>query len=144
VPEEAYTVEIGTARLEAEGTDLTLVSYGAQMIEARHARALLAAEGISVELIDLRTIYPYDAAAVIESVRKTGRFLVAHEGPASFGVAAELIATVTEHAFDCLEAPPTRVAGPDTIYPMPRGERHYLLTTDHVVAEARKVLAYEP
>ena len=144
VPEEAYTVEIGKARVEAEGTDLTLVSYGAQMIEARHARAQLAAEGKSVELIDLRTIYPYDAAAVVESVKKTGRLLVAHEGPQSFGVAAELITAVMEQAFDRLEAPPTRVAGPDSIYPMPRGEHHYLLTTEHLVAEARKVLSYEP
>lgn len=144
VPEEAYTVEIGKARVEAEGTDLTLVSYGAQMIEARHARAQLEAEGRSVELIDLRTIYPYDAAAVVESVKKTGRLLVAHEGPQSFGVASELITAVLEQAFDRLEAPPTRVAGPDSVYPMPRGEHHYLLTTEHLVAEARKVLSYEP
>ena len=72
VPEEAYAVEIGAARVEAEGDDLTLVSYGAQMMEARQARAALAAEGHSVELIDLRTIYPFDAETVLESVRKTG------------------------------------------------------------------------
>ncbi len=87
VPEEGYTVEIGTARVEAEGDELTLVSYGAQMIEARQARAALAAEGRSVELIDLRTIYPLDARTVVESVRKTGRLLAVHEGPQTFGVA---------------------------------------------------------
>jgi pyruvate dehydrogenase E1 component beta subunit len=144
VPEEAYTVPIGKARVEAEGTELTLVSYGAQMMEARQARAALAVEGRSVELIDLRTIYPFDARTVVDSVRKTGRLLVVHEGPQSFGVASELVATVLEQAFDLLQAPPARLTGPDTIYPMPRGERHYLMSAEHVLAEARRVLAYEP
>ena len=144
VPEEAYTVEIGRAKVEAEGDDLTLVSYGAQMIEARQARAVLAAEGKSMELIDLRTIFPFDVKTVVDSVRKTGRFLAVHEGPQSFGVASELVATVLEQAFDMLEAPPARLTGPDSIYPMPRGERHYLMTVEHVLAEARKVLSYEP
>jgi pyruvate dehydrogenase E1 component beta subunit len=144
VPEEGYTVEIGRARIEAEGDELTLISYGAQMIEARLARAALAAEGRSVELIDLRTIYPLDAKTVVESVRKTGRVLVVHEGPQTFGVAGEIMATIMEKAFDRLEAPPARLTGPDVIYPMPRGERHYLLTAERVLAEARKVLSYEP
>jgi pyruvate dehydrogenase E1 component beta subunit len=144
VPEEAYTVAIGKAKIEAEGDELTLVSYGAQMIEARQARAALAAEGRSVELIDLRTIHPFDGRTVVESVRKTGRFLAVHEGPQSFGVASELVATVLEQAFDVLEAPPARLTGPDVIYPMPRGERHYLMTAEHVLAEARRVLDYEP
>jgi pyruvate dehydrogenase E1 component beta subunit len=144
VPEEAYTVPLGAARIEAQGTDLTLVSYGAQMIEARQARAVLAAEGHSVELIDLRTIAPFDAVTVIGSVKKTGRLLVVHEGPQTFGVASEIVATVLDQAFDCLEAPPARLTGPDTIYPMPRGERHYLMSVEHVLAEARRVLAYEP
>ncbi len=144
VPEGAYTVQIGKAKVEAEGTEMTLVSYGAQMIEARQARAVLAAEGRSVELIDLRTIYPWDVGTVVGSVRKTGRLLAVHEGPQSFGVASELVAAVMEQAFDCLEAPPVRLAGPNVIYPMPRGERFYLLTVEHILAEARKVLSYEP
>ncbi len=144
VPEEAYEIEIGTAHVETAGDDLTLVSYGAQMIEARQARAALAAEGHSVELIDLRTIYPFDARAVVESVRKTGRLLVVHEGPQSFSVASELMATVMEQAFDHLQAPPARLAGPDVIFPMPRGEKHYLIGAESVCAEARKVMSYEP
>jgi pyruvate dehydrogenase E1 component beta subunit len=144
VPEEAYTVEIGKAKIEAEGDELTIVSYGAQMIEAREARAVLAAEGRSVELIDLRTIHPFDARTVVDSVRKTGRFLAVHEGPQSFGVASELVATVLEQAFDVLEAPPARLTGPDIIYPMPRGEKFYLLTVEHVLSEARRLLDYEP
>jgi pyruvate dehydrogenase E1 component beta subunit len=144
VPEEAFEIVIGKAHVEAEGEDLTLVSYGAQMIEARQARAALAAEGRSVELIDLRTIFPFDAPAVVTSVRKTGRLLVVHEGPQSFGVASELMATVMEQAFDHLEAPPARLAGPDVIYPMPRAERHYLISAEQIMAEARKVMSYEP
>ena len=144
VPEESYTVEIGRAKVEAEGLHLTLVSYGAQMMEARQARAKLAAEGQSVELIDLRTIYPFDASTVISSVRKTGRLLVVHEGPRSFGVAAEIMSIVTEGAFDRLEAPPERLTGPDTVFPLPNGEHHYLITTDLIVSAARRVLAYEP
>jgi pyruvate dehydrogenase E1 component beta subunit len=70
--------------------------------------------------------------------------MAVHEGPQSFGVASELVATVLEKAFDVLEAPPARLTGPDSIYPMPRGERHYLMTVEHVLAEARKVLSYEP
>jgi len=144
VPEQAYAVPIGKAKIEEPGTDLTLVSYGAQMMEARQARAALAAEGRSVELIDLRTIYPFDAETVAESVRKTGRLLVVHEGPQSFGVASELIATVLDKAFDSLVAPPSRLTGPDVIVPLPRGERHYLISAEQVIAEARKVLCYEP
>ena len=81
---------------------------------------------------------------MVESVRKTGRLLAVHEGPQSFGVAAELMATVMEQAFDHLEAPPARLAGPDVIYPMPRGERHYLISAEQMMAEARKVMTYEP
>ncbi len=144
VPEQAYAIPIGKAKIEEPGTELTLVSYGAQMMEARQARAALAAEGRSVELIDLRTIYPFDAKTVVDSVRKTGRLLVVHEGPQSFGVASELIATVLDKAFDALEAPPSRLTGPDVIVPLPRGERHYLISAQQVIAEARKVLSYEP
>lgn len=144
VPEEAFAIPIGKAKVEAEGTELTLVSYGAQMIEARQARARLAAQGRSVELIDLRTIYPFDAETVIRSVRRTGRLLVVHEGPQSFGVASELIATVLDKAFDALLAPPCRLTGPDIIFPLPRAERFYLISADAIIAEAGKVLAYEP
>jgi len=144
VPEVSYELEIGKARIDVEGSGLTLVSYGAQMIEARRAVQQLAAEGRSVELIDLRTIYPFDSATVVASVEKTGRLLVVHEGPQSFGVAAELMATVCEQAFGRLEAPPARLTGPDTIYPLARGERHYLIGEGPIVDEARRLMDYEP
>jgi pyruvate dehydrogenase E1 component beta subunit len=144
VPEEAYAIEIGKARVEVEGTALTLVSYGAQMKEAREAVRLLSAKGHSVELLDLRTIYPLDAEAIASSVRKTGRLLVVHEAPESFGAAAEVMAAAVEGAFEHLQAPPARLTGPDIFAPLARGEHHYLIRSEHIVAEAEKVLGYEP
>jgi pyruvate dehydrogenase E1 component beta subunit len=86
-----------------------------------------------VELIDLRTIYPYDCETVLSSVRKTGRVVVVHEGPRSFGVAAELIALVTEELFMYLDAPPRRVTGSDAVIPLPAAEHFYFVTAEHIV-----------
>jgi len=144
VPEEAYAIQIGKARVEVEGNELTLVSYGAQMKEAREAVQLLAGRGHAVELIDLRTIYPLDAEALTASVRKTGRLLVVHEAHESFGAAAEVIAAAVEGAFESLQAPPARLTGPETFIPLARGEHHYLIRSEHIVAEAEKVMSYEP
>ncbi len=144
VPEEAYAIPIGKARVEVEGKELTLVSYGAQMKEAREAVRLLAARGRSVELMDLRTIYPLDAEAIAGSVRKTGRLLVVHEAAESFGAAAEVVAAAVEGAFEHLQAPPARLTGPDTFIPLARGEHHYLIGAGQIVGEAEKVLSYEP
>jgi pyruvate dehydrogenase E1 component beta subunit len=144
VPEQAYAVEIGKARVETEGTELTLVSYGAQMKEAREAVRLLSARGRSVELIDLRTIYPLDADAIAASVRKTGRLLVVHEASESFGAAAEVVTAAVEGAFEYLQAPPARLTGPDTFIPLARGEHHYLIRAERIASEAEKVMGYEP
>ncbi len=144
VPEGTYEVELGKARLEAEGTDITVVSYGAQMKEVRDAAALLAREGVSVDVIDLRTIYPLDEEAIVGSVAKTGRLLVVHEGPQSFGVAAEVVTMVSERAFEHLEAPPARLTGADTVVPLPRGESRYMIGAESIRAEALRVLSYEP
>jgi pyruvate dehydrogenase E1 component beta subunit len=144
VPEEAYTVEIGRAKVLRPGSDLTVVSYGAQLKEAGEAAGQLDQRGISVELIDLRTIYPPDTETVIDSVRRTGRILVIHEGPRSFGVAAEIITAVLEEAFVYLEAPPTRLTGADTIFPLPRAEHHYLINTEQIVEAAVELAAYRP
>ena len=144
VPEEGYALEIGRARVVREGRDLTLVSYGAQMKEAHEAAAHLQQEGVSVELVDLRTIYPLDRETVVGSVQKTGRLLVVHEGPGSFGVAAEVITLVLEGAFVHLEAPPLRLTGADTVFPLPRGECLYLISGQRIAAEAQGLLAYRP
>ena len=117
VPEDAYTIEIGKAKIVEEGNHITIVSYGAQMKEVMAATGILKKSGITADLIDLRTIYPYDKKTIIESVKKTGRFLVVHEAVSTFGVGAELITAVNEEAFLSLEAPPTRLTGADTIFP---------------------------
>ena len=142
VPDGDFQLPIGQARVETKGTDITIVSYGAQMKEVRAAAALLAKTGVAAEVIDLRTIYPYDAVTVTESVRETGRLLVVHEGPRSFGVAAEIMAEVTEEAFLHLEAPPTRLTGTDTIVTLPRSERYYMVSPDHIVKTARALVSY--
>lgn len=144
VPEEAYTIPIGKARIVEQGEDLTLISYGAQMKETIEASTQLQSEGTSVELIDLRTIYPWDKETVLKSVKKTGRILVVHEGPRSFGVAAEIISTITSEAFEYLEAPPTRLTGSDIIFPLPTAEKHFLLRKEHIVQMAHEVIRYEP
>jgi pyruvate dehydrogenase E1 component beta subunit len=140
IPEGVYTLPIGKARVVIPGTDVTLVSYGAQMKEALAAAVRLRSKNISVELIDLRTIYPFDCESIISSVEKTGRFLVVHEGPQSFGVGAELIATVNEEAFYSLEAPPVRLTGADTVVPLARSEKHYLITTDLIIKKVRNLV----
>jgi len=120
---------------------LTIVSYGAQMKEVLAAARKLRGEA-SVEVIDLRTIYPPDLASVVGSVRKTGRLLVVHEGPRSYGVGAELTAVVAEQAFLNLEAPPARLTGSDIIVPLPRHERHYLISVADIASAARRLLRY--
>ena len=140
VPKGDYSLPIGKARIVQQGSDITLVSYGAQMKEARQAAVKLKSENVSVELIDLRTIYPFDREAIISSVEKTGRFLVVHEGPQSFGVGAEMIATVNEAAFYSLEAPPARLTGADTVMPLARGEKNYLINTEMIVRRVQKLL----
>ena len=117
VPEEDYTIPIGKAKIVREGEAVTVVTWGAYVHEVMKAAEQLAAEGIDAEVIDLRTIAPFDRAAIIESVKKTGRFVVVHEAMKTFGPGAELIALVNEKAFLYLEAPPTRLTGFDITIP---------------------------
>ena len=112
------------------------------MREARIATLHLRDQGLTVELIDLRTIYPYDCDAVLGSVRKTGRVLVVHEGPRSFGVAAELIAFITEELFMFLDAPPRRLTGNDAVIPLPAGEHFYFVTAEHIVDAIQETMQF--
>lgn len=144
VPEKSYTIPIGKARYITKGKDLTVVSYGAQLNETLKAVLELDKKGIKVELIDLRTIYPFDEELIFKSVKKTGRLLVVHEGHRSFGTAAEIIASVTSEVFTYLKAPPRRLTGPDVIVPLPRGENYYLINNRQIIVEAEKLSAYTP
>lgn len=143
VPEEEYEIEIGKAKVLKEGTDLTIVAWGAQLREVNAAVKETEAElGISVEVIDLRTINPIDTDTIIKSVKKTGRFLVVHEAMRTYGPGAELIAQVNEHAFLHLEAPATRLTGFDIVIPLARGEHHHMINKDQVKAEIKKLIEY--
>ncbi len=112
VPDEEVLIPFGSARLHREGSDLTLVSWSAQVHVAAAAAETLAASGISVEVIDLRTLWPWDRDAVLASVEKTGRLLVTHESVAVGGFGAEVCATVAEHGHGVLKGPVRRLAAP--------------------------------
>ena len=141
VPEEDYTIPIGQAKVLSEGTDLTLVTWGATVFQCLEALDQLP-EDMSVELIDLRSIYPWDLDTVVQSVEKTGRCVVVHEAPKTCGFGAELSASVQEHCFLHLEAPVQRVAGFDTIMPYYKLELDYLPDATKIVESIMQCAAY--
>jgi pyruvate dehydrogenase E1 component beta subunit len=140
VPELYYTTEIGPLRVEREGDDITLVSWGAMMKETRAAATRLEESGASVEVLDLRTLSPFDAEGIVRSATKTGRVVVIHEAPRTAGMGAEVAAIVQESALYSLTAPVRRVTGWDTIFPLKRSEGHYLPTVDRIVRVAQETL----
>lgn len=142
VPKEDYTIPIGKAKILKEGGDVTVVTWGAYVHEVLKAAQNLQDEGIEAEIIDLRTISPVDRVTIIESVKKTGRFVVVHEAARSFGPGAELITLVNEGAFLYLKAPPTRIAGFDITIPIPKGEHHYFLDEGRITTGIKKVVKY--
>ncbi|QSX39229.1 alpha-ketoacid dehydrogenase subunit beta [Shewanella cyperi] len=118
VPEGDYEIELGKAEVLQQGKDITLLGWGAQMEILEKAAEMAAAEGISCEVIDLRTLSPWDVDTVAESVKKTGRLLINHEAPLTGGFAGEIAATIQEECFLYLESPIARVCGLDTPYPL--------------------------
>jgi acetoin:2,6-dichlorophenolindophenol oxidoreductase subunit beta len=139
VPEEPYHVEIGKGCIRREGRDATIVAISLMVHEALNAAEQLAAEGVDVEVIDLRTVKPLDRDMILKSVRKTGCLVVADVGWQSFGVSAEIAAMVSEEAFDALKAPITRVALPDC--PAPASivlEDVYYPTANDIVQAVRR------
>lgn len=142
VPEGMYRIPIGKAKVTQQGTDITVVAWGAMMREAEKAIKLLEADGISVELIDLRTINPIDEKTIIESVKKTGRFLVIQEAVKTYGPGAELITLVNEKAFLYLEAAPARVTGFDITVPLARGEMYHFVQPERIAADIKKVVNF--
>jgi pyruvate dehydrogenase E1 component beta subunit len=126
-----------------EGSDLTLVSWGAMIRETLEAAELLAAEGISAEVVDIATVKPLDSEGLLASVGKTGRCVIVHEAPVTGGVGGEIAARLAERALVSLLAPIERVAGWDTVMPSPRLERYYLPSAARIAAAARRALAYQ-
>jgi len=117
VPEGEYTLPLGKAKVVREGDDVTVIAWGAMLFEALASAEEVAGQGVSAEVIDLRTLWPVDIDTIVESVKKTGRVVIVHEAPKACGFGAELLSLVTEKAFVHLEAPPMRVTGWDTPFP---------------------------
>ncbi|MGH7065219.1 MAG: alpha-ketoacid dehydrogenase subunit beta, partial [Stellaceae bacterium] len=126
-----------------EGSDVTLVSWGATTRETLEAAELLGGEGVSAEVVDVATIKPLDTEGLLASVTKTGRCVIAHEAPLTGGFGGEIAARLAERALVSLLAPIERVAGWDTVMPTPRLERYYLPSTERILAAARRALAYQ-
>lgn len=142
VPEEEYTIPLGKADVKREGSDLTIVTYGAMVHSSLKAAEELAKEGISVEVIDLRTISPIDIDTIIESVKKTNRAIVVQEAQKQAGVAANVVAEITERAILHLEAPVLRVTAPDTVFPFSLAEDVWLPNYSDIVEKAKVVLNF--
>jgi 2-oxoisovalerate dehydrogenase E1 component beta subunit len=126
-----------------EGTDITLVTWGATTKEVLAAADILAAEGVSAEVIDVATLKPLDTDGLLESVAKTGRCVIVHEAPLTCGVGAEIAARIAERGLVSLLAPIERVAGWDTVMPLYRLEQQYLPSEARILAAVRRVLAYQ-
>ena len=141
VPDKEYTIPLGKARVVAEGTDVTVISYGATVRECEQAVENLK-DHVSIELIDLRTIRPLDVDTVMTSVKKTGRVVIVHEAQKTMGVAAEVIALINEHALLSLNAPVERVTGYDVIVPLPKLEEYYVIDEKRIAEAIEKVVNF--
>ncbi len=133
VPEGDFVVELGKARIAREGKDVTVVAWSAAVQVALQAAEDAQANGISVEVVDLRTLVPLDVATLAASVAKTGRAVVVHEAPLTAGFGAEVVATIQEEAFFSLQAPVRRVTAPDVPYPVQMLEEQYLPNAGRVL-----------
>lgn len=141
VPEDPYTVPIGKAAIAREGTDVTVATISLSVHRALDAADELEKEGISIEVLDLRSLVPLDREAILDSVRKTHRLLVVDEDYQSFGMTGEVITTAVEGAFDYLDAPPARIAIPDVPIPYSRVLEHFVLPdADKIVAGVKSLL----
>ncbi|MBI2367760.1 MAG: alpha-ketoacid dehydrogenase subunit beta [Deltaproteobacteria bacterium] len=142
VPEEEYLIPLGESRIVLEGTDITLITWGAMLQPTLQAAMLMEKSGTSAEVLDLRTLSPLDTESMIESVKKTHRAVVVHEAPATCGVGAEIVARINEKALVHLEAPVERVTGFDTVMPLPKLEKYYLPSAERVVDAVNRVISF--
>lgn len=142
VPEGEYTVPIGKANIVKEGSDVTLVTYGAMVHTSLKAAEEMEKRGVKVEVIDLRTINPLDMDTILESVKKTNRAIVVQEAQRQAGVAAEIMAQINEHAILHLEAPVLRVTSPDTVYPFAQAEDIWLPDVKRITETIDKVINF--
>jgi 2-oxoisovalerate dehydrogenase E1 component beta subunit len=141
VPEGDYEIELGKAAITRPGTQVTVLAWSGMVVIAEEAAKKAEAAGISVEVIDLRTLMPFDIDTILASVKKTGRAVVVHEAPKTCGFGAELIASIQERAMEHLEAPILRVTGFDTPFPYTL-EHEYMPNADRVLGAIRQTLEW--
>ena len=142
VPEGEYTIPLGVADVKREGTDITIIAYGAMVQESLKAAEELAKNNVSAEVIDLRTISPLDIDTIISSVEKTGRAIVVQEAQKQAGIAANVVAEINDRAILSLEAPVLRVTAADTVFPFSQAETVWLPNFKDIVETANKVLNF--
>lgn len=142
VPEEPYELPLRRAAVVREGKDLTVVAWGAMIPVAREAAEAVAAEGIGIEIVDLRTLCPMDRDTIVASVKRTGRAMVVHEAPKTCGLGAEIAATIGERALLSLNGPVLRVTGHDITVPLPKSEDHYYPGPERVLRAVRQLMEY--
>lgn len=144
LPEDDYIVEIGKARTAREGKDLSIITFGAQVLNALDAaEELEKSDGLQVEVIDLRTLAPLDKEAILNTVKKTNRAMILHESSLTGGIGGEISAIIAEEAFEWLDAPVIRVASIDTPVPFaPQMENYFLPNFKEIIETARKLAAY--
>ncbi len=138
VPDEDYKVPLRKANLVRNGDDLTIVTYGSMVPTVLQA---VEKNSLNADVLDLRTLVPYDIDSIVKSVRKTGRVMIVHEAPRTLGMGSEISAAIAERAIEYLYAPIVRVTGPDTPFPY-RLEEYYLPNEKRIVAAARKILNF--
>ncbi|MGA9287089.1 MAG: alpha-ketoacid dehydrogenase subunit beta [Anaerobacillus sp.] len=142
VPEEEYTIEIGKAEVKREGTDITIVTYGAMVQASLKAAEELEKDGISAEVIDLRTVSPLDIDTIIASVEKTNRAIVVQEAQKQAGIAANVVAEINDRAILSLEAPVLRVTAPDTVFAFSAAEDVWLPDHTDIIEKATQVVKF--
>jgi 2-oxoisovalerate dehydrogenase E1 component beta subunit len=143
VPEERYETPFGKARLHREGDDVSVITWGAMVHTADDAAKQLEEDGVSVEILDLRTLIPWDKKAVLESAEKTSKVLVLHEDTRTGGFGGEIAATIGEEAFENLDAPIVRIAAPDTPVPFsPPLEKAFIPQVEDVVKGLKELAEY--
>ena len=144
LPSEDYTVEIGKARIAREGTDLSIITFGAQTLNALDAAEKLDRDdGLNIEVVDLRSLAPLDKEAILATVKKTNRVLILHEASLTGGIGGEISAIIAEEAFEWLDAPVIRIASIDSPVPFARQmEDYFLPSLDEIVDGCRKLANY--
>lgn len=141
VPEEEYTIPIGESKLVQEGSDLTIIGYGAMMKTIKESVEKIG-DKYSIEILDLRTLSPIDETAIIDSVKKTGRAVVVHESQKMLGMGAEITAIINENILLSMKAPVTRVTGYDVVVPLPKLEPYYYPNIDRITNAVYEVMSY--